>query len=357
MNVYSILRPLLFCLDPELSHNLALKALSQPWLIRLLSKDEGQVFDDSNTPLKINNLLFRNRLGLAAGADKNAIALAGWEQIGFGFVEVGTVTPLPQPGNLRPRVWRFPRQRALVNAMGFPNDGAEKIASRLAKWRLTHPLGNGMLIGVNCGKQKSTTLEFAARDYISVMRTTWNYADFFVINVSSPNTKGLRELQKTSNITSLLKEIIAARDKLTREKKSSVQEIDPRRPPLWVKISPDIEQTELAAIAKAIAEIGADAIVATNTTTDLRALNEKSATNPNITGGLSGAPLLEKSLQTVRTIRAVLPADFPVIGCGGISCEHCANKMREAGSDMLEIYTTLVYSGPSVVRKILKNLR
>jgi dihydroorotate dehydrogenase len=343
-HIYAALRPLLFALPPEAAHFITLWILRQPATAAFLRKLHNKVAPTCITSAALPGLTLRNPIGLAAGADKNAVALSGWDALGFGFVEVGTVTPLPQPGNPRPRVWRFPRQRALINALGFPNDGAEAVAARLRARREKHPRGGGMLIGVNCGKQKETSLDNAVGDYIRVIEKCGPYADFIVVNVSSPNTAGLRSLQSADTIYPLVREVVQAC--------AAGANTGERSLPVWVKISPDMDHHALLETADAVLRAGAAAIVATNTTLDHSVLGGMTQKR-KLPGGLSGAPLFERSLRCVTALHTRFGARLPIVACGGISGPRQVRAFIDAGASLLELYTALIYRGPAVVWELL----
>ena len=272
-------------------------------------------------PFECMGLRFANRVGLAAGFDKNASAIDGLGSLGFGFIEIGTVTPRPQPGQPRPRLFRLPTAEALVNRLGFPNDGAEKVAARLR-----HRTYRG-IVGVNIGKNATTPLERAIDDYVSCLRTMRSVADYVVVNVSSPNTAGLRSLQARELLEPLLTGLLAERGDRA----------------LLLKVSPDLSAPELQDVAALIKQLPLDGIVATNTT-----LTQK--------GGLSGRPLQPLAVRTVAALRAQLGQDFPIIGVGGIDSASAARAMRAAGADLIQIYTGLIYRGPALVSQCIRAL-
>jgi dihydroorotate dehydrogenase len=326
---YPLARTALFRLDPERAHQLALEGLRA--LGRL-----GSVAPPGS-PATLMGLRFPNRVGLAAGFDKNAIAIDGLGALGFGFIEVGTVTPRPQPGQQRPRVFRIPRAGALVNRLGFPNDGAAVIVARLAKRRYRG------ILGVNLGKNADTPLSQAAEDYLAGYRAVRSVADYVTVNISSPNTAGLRDLQSPHQLGPLLSKLIAERD--THQD---------RYLPILVKVSPDLSQTELSEIAALLLALRIDGVVATNTTLARSGVSGHIAAE---SGGLSGRPLRERALSTVAMLRKLLGADFPIVGVGGIDSPESALAMRHAGADLIQIYTGLVYRGPRLVRRCAQALR
>jgi dihydroorotate dehydrogenase len=281
-------------------------------------------------------LSFNNRVGLAAGFDKNAVAVDGWLSLGFGHVEVGTVTPKPQPGNPQPRVFRLVDAEAVINRMGFPNDGAERVVARL---RLRRRPG---VVGVNIGKNATTPLERAVDDYVFCLRAVFPVADYITVNVSSPNTAGLRSLQDTEHLVPLLARLM--------EESRALQKQHARHVPLLVKLSPDLADAELRKIAAAATSVPVAGIIATNTTI----ARESDADQPlaRETGGLSGRPLFARSCAAVRILRETLGPDIPLIGVGGISSADDARRLREAGADLVQLYTAMVYQGPRLVREL-----
>lgn len=326
---YPLARTALFRLDPERAHQLALESLRALGRLRSTAPP-GSAVD-------LMGLRFPNRVGLAAGFDKNAIAIDGLGALGFGFIEVGTVTPRPQPGQRRPRVFRFPRAGALVNRLGFPNDGAAIIVARLVNRRYKG------IVGVNLGKNADTPLPQAAEDYLAGYRAVRSVADFVTVNISSPNTVGLRDLQGPHQLSPLLSKLIAERD--------AHQD---RYVPILVKLSPDLPLTELTDIAALLLAVRVDGVVATNTTVARSGVPGDMAAQ---SGGLSGRPLRERALATVEMLRKLLGANFPIVGVGGIDSPESALAMRHAGADLIQIYTGLVYRGPRLVRHCVEALR
>jgi dihydroorotate dehydrogenase len=325
----SILRPILFRLPAEAAHNLALAGLrlSPPGLLK---KTFGPPPRD---PFRLFGVVFQNRVGLAAGMDKNAVAPLAWEALGFGFMELGTVTALPQPGNPKPRCFRYPAESALINRMGFNNAGAAAVAARLEKaW--TSGKWPRVPVGINIGKSKATPNEQAASDYATSFKLLRRFGDYFTINVSSPNTPGLRSLQESDPLRRIV---------------HSLRAVDPDKP-LLVKISPDMDEAELAQIATAAAEEGAAGFIATNTT-----LDRKNFSGSGNSGGLSGTPLREKSTRVIRSLRRM--TGLPIIASGGIMDAESAREKIEAGASLVQIYTGFVYSGPALVRDIVEGLR
>ncbi len=320
-----LVRPLLFALDPEAAHHLAIACLRN--FSALIPKTT------LNHPTNVFGLEFRNPVGLAAGFDKNGVALQAWEALGFGFIEIGTVTARAQPGNPMPRIFRYREEGALINRLGFNNDGAEVIAGRLRNFRARQRWPR-IPVGINIGKSKATPLENAAEDYLFSFRLLHEFADYVVLNVSSPNTPGLRTLQKDEALAALLRTI-------NREGASK---------PILVKIAPDLSDADLARIIVVCEENGVAGIIATNTTLDHSAIPDAK----DEAGGLSGAPLREKSTAMVRAISA--QTKLPVIGVGGISDATSAQEKINAGAKLIQLYTGYIYRGPSLIREIVAAL-
>jgi dihydroorotate dehydrogenase len=317
-----LLRPLLFALDPETAHHFALAFLRTAG--PLLSRPT-----DTISPVSAFGLNFRHRIGLAAGLDKNGVALPAWEALGFSFVEIGTVTAQAQPGNPRPRIFRYLKERALINQLGFNNDGAEVIANRLAHLR-ERGGWPGIPVGINIGKSRITPMEHAVEDYLFSFRKLQAQADYVALNVSSPNTPGLRELQEGQRLDELLRAINAERANL----------------PLLVKIAPDLEPAALDELVSVCESNNISGILATNTTLDHSAIvNDEE-------GGLSGAPLQKKSTAIIRQIAP--KTKIPIIGCGGIFDADSAREKIEAGATLLQIYTGFIFRGPKLVRELAR---
>ena len=332
--MYGLARTLLFALDAERAHALTLAGLRIGHRLGLLSLAAAQ---QPAQPVELMGLTFANRIGLAAGFDKNATCVDAMGALGFGFVEVGTLTPKRQAGNPRPRIFRLPKVRAVINRMGFPNEGVAAAALRLRRRRYTG------VCGVNIGKNAATALEQATSDYVAALRAVYEYADYVVINISSPNTQGLRQLQEGEQLRPLLHALLETRAEL-------VERVG-WRVPLLVKLSPDLAADELASTAQVIRELSLDGVIATNTTLDRAAVDGlPHAQRP---GGLSGEPLRERSVTVVRRLRELLGPDMPLIGVGGISSAADAAAMIGAGADLVQVYTGLIYRGPALVRELV----
>jgi len=330
--LYKIAKSFLFRLDPERAHDLGLWSARKggAFLGRLLGggAGEGRKAAEDN-PVTIGGLTFKNRVGLAAGFDKNGVALPFWRSLGFGHIEFGTVTPRPQPGNPAPRVWRFPKQRALGNRLGFPNDGAAMVSTRLKRTRQP-----GDVIGINLGKNKETPNERAVDDYVAALRATRDVADYWVVNVSSPNTPGLRELQSKQYLTDLLGQV--------REAAGAV--------PLFVKLSPDLDEAGLQDAAAASVAANCTGIVATNTTL------ARADGIGEFEGGLSGAPLAARSREVLGELVRLLPPGTPLISVGGVGGPKEARARLDAGASLVQIYSALVFEGPALIRRVLQGL-
>jgi dihydroorotate dehydrogenase len=329
-NLYEkLVRPLLFLLDAETAHHFALALLKSASNVDLGLR-ALKIFQPQPRPKTIFGLTFPNPIGLAAGFDKNATALPAWAALGFGFIEIGTVTAKPQPGNPRPRIFRYAAEQALINRLGFNNDGADIVANRLRKLRESGHWP-AVPVGVNIGKSKITPIDQAAEDYLHSFRRLRNFADYVVLNVSSPNTPGLRALQEEESLAILLAEI-------NRENRTSK--------PILVKIAPDLTNPQLDEIIAVCQEHRVAAIIATNTTLDHSSI----AKERDQTGGLSGAPLREKSTRLVRAIAA--RSTIPVIASGGIFDAESAREKFAAGAQLIQLYTGLIYRGPGILREI-----
>lgn len=332
MNPYQYIRPLLFHLDPESAHEKILALLAR--MPVFMPRGTG------GKPVELMGLTFPNRLGLAAGLDKNGVAVSAFDRAGFGFIEVGTVTPRPQPGNPRPRLFRLPEHEAIINRMGFNNLGIDALTARLA----TTPKPRALL-GINLGKNKDTPNEAALDDYRVGLQKAWAHADYLAINISSPNTAGLRDLQHGAALRDLLAGIKAEQQRLADE--------TARRVPIVVKIAPDLDDVALHATLDTIAEANMDGIIATNTTLDKSAVASHRYGGEQ--GGLSGAPLTAASTAIVKKIRAHLP-QMALIAAGGVMRAADMQAKLDAGADLVQIYSGLIYHGPQLVRDCLRHL-
>jgi dihydroorotate dehydrogenase len=327
-------RPLLFSLSAEAAHDLAIRNLrfasSRPAILRVLER-----FKPPSKPKTVFGLTFLNPIGLAAGFDKNGVAIPAWAALGFGFVEIGTVTAQAQPGNPKPRIFRYPEQDALINRLGFNNDGAEVVAARLRKLRESGRWP-AIPVGINIGKSKITPINEAVSDYLYSFRLLAPLADYVVLNVSSPNTPGLRSLQEHDALEQLLLAIRA--------------ENQETRKPVLLKIAPDLSIPELEQIIATSEQNGIAGMIATNTTIDHSSI----PASRHQTGGLSGRPLRERSTEFVRAITA--RTRLPVIASGGVFDAESAREKLEAGAQLLQVYTGYVYRGPGLLREISRGL-
>ena len=342
---YAIARPFIFSMDAETAHEVTMKALARvqgtPFQ---LAYCEGRVED----PITLAGLTFPNRMGLAAGLDKNAKCIDGLGAMGFGFVEVGTVTPLAQPGNPKPRMFRLPKANALINRLGFNNEGLESFVANVKRstlYQQRSKIAEGkkfpMLLGLNIGKNAATPIENAIDDYLICLDGVYPYADYVTINISSPNTKNLRALQSDEALDGLLGAIAERREVLAVR--------HGKRTPLFVKIAPDLDEAQVAVIAATLKRHSMDGVVATNTTLSRDAV--KGLEHAEETGGLSGAPVLEMSNRIISQLRNALGKGYPIIGVGGVlSAEDAVSKIR-AGADVVQIYTGLIYKGPALVKQ------
>ena len=333
--MYARFRPFLFHLDAERAHHLTLTLLRWAGQAPITHYLLRSLFEVSDPRLEAEafGLKFKNPVGLAAGYDKNGGAVRGLSALGFGHVEVGTVTRLPQAGNPRPRVFRVPESNALINRMGFPNEGVERLGLPSGAWRAK----GRVRIGINIGKGKETPLERAAEDYCALLEQVHDLADYVTLNVSSPNTLGLRQLQARAALEDLLKAVTVTRDGLTP------------RVPLLVKIAPDLTELEIDDLLAAALDSGVDGLIATNTTISREGLPLHVA---NIAGGLSGAPLRARSTEVIRYIAQHTEGKLPIVGVGGILSPEDALEKLHAGAKLIQIYTGLVYAGPGLAREI-----
>ena len=335
---YALARPFLFGLDAEAAHELTMASLARGQDTPLQWAWCSERIED---PVTLAGLTFPNRVGLAAGLDKNARCIDGLSAMGFGFVEVGTVTPKAQPGNPKPRMFRLPQANALINRLGFNNEGLDAFVANVQKatFRRKNP-ARPMLLGLNIGKNAATPIEDATSDYLTCLDGVYPHADYVTVNISSPNTKNLRALQSDEALDGLLGAIAERREILaTRHGK---------RVPIFVKIAPDLDTTQVDVIAATLQRHAMDGVVATNTTINRAAV--EGLPHAEEAGGLSGAPVLEASNQVIRSLRAALGKGFPIIGVGGILSAQDALSKIDAGADVVQIYTGLIYEGPKLVK-------
>ncbi|TVR81556.1 MAG: quinone-dependent dihydroorotate dehydrogenase [Chitinophagaceae bacterium] len=337
----SLLRSILFKLDAEDAHNVALKALkiasSVPGGLSLIGAPNKNL---TYNPIEVCGLNFPNRLGLAAGFDKDALYFPWLFKLGFGFIEVGTLTPRPQQGNPKPRLFRLKKDRAIVNRMGFNNAGVDAAVLNLKKWRNKF---EDKIIGGNIGKNKDTPNENAVQDYLYCFEKLYPYVDYFTVNVSSPNTPGLRELQDKEPLTRILSEVNTLNHKKTPK-------------PIFLKIAPDLNDTQFNDIIDIVGSVDIQGIIATNTTIDKSNLIEQQKSDEIGMGGLSGKPLLEKSNEITEKLRSRLSPDKTIIGVGGILNGTDAKKKIDCGADLIQVYSGFVYEGPALIKNILKSI-
>jgi dihydroorotate dehydrogenase len=339
--MYDLIKPLLFNFDPEDVHDFAMRGLRfaahQPALLDLIARACAP--RDPRLVVKLWNLEFPNPVGLAAGFDKNALALPTWAALGFGSVEIGSITALAQPGNDKPRLFRLPEDHAIINRMGFNNHGAKVVAARLELWR--HRFGPSKIpLGINIGKSKLAALEDAAADYLSSLHLLWEYGDYFVVNVSSPNTPNLRQLQDKDKLEGLLSAIM----------EFVKAQANPK--PVCLKIAPDLTLEQLDEIIILIERFGLSGVIATNTTLARDGLK----TVIEETGGLSGEPLKARSLEVLKHLVKTLDGRLPVISVGGISTADDVQQRLDAGASLVQVYTGWIYQGPMMMRQIVKGL-
>lgn len=338
--MYQIVRPILFQLDPERAHALTLGMVRLAGALPPMRGLLRSLYRLPERPVEVFGLRFMNPVGLAAGYDKDGLGYRGLACLGFGHIEIGTVTVRPQRGNPRPRLFRLPSDQALINRMGFPGHGADFLARRLQAKKVP-----GLVVGVNIGKNKDTPLEDASQDYLSLMRRFAPLADYLTVNVSSPNTVGLRRLQGREALDCLLGELSSENALLDQQLSRHV--------PLLVKLAPDLNDEELEDALQVIVDQKLDGVIATNTTITREGLRSAHAQEA---GGLSGKPLHQRSLEVVRSIVRQTQGSLPVIAVGGIDSPESAQAMLDAGARLVQVYTGLVYQGPGLVKKIVCSL-
>ena len=331
---YALTRPFLFGLDPEAAHDLTLGSIA-----RLQNTPAQCLWAQTRVadPVTVAGLRFPNRIGLAAGLDKNGRCIDGLGAMGFGFIEVGTVTPKAQPGNPKPRMFRLPQADALINRLGFNNDGLDAFLANVRQARSFRRAGG--IVGLNIGKNATTPIENAVDDYLLGLEGVFPHADYVTVNISSPNTKNLRELQSDAALDALLSALQARRLQLAKAQSRSV--------PMFVKIAPDLDAAQVGVIAATLRKNGIDGVIATNTTLARDAV--KGQTHAEETGGLSGAPVREASDRVIAQLRTALGPGFPIIGVGGVMSGADARAKIAAGADLVQIYTGLIYKGPALV--------
>jgi len=337
MNPYNLLRPALFTLDPETAHDATLTSLNTAYclgLSRLIPKPQEDV-------RKVMGLNFPNPVGLAAGLDKNGDCINGLAALGFGFIEIGTITPRPQPGNPRPRLFRLPEAKAIINRMGFNNHGVDALVVNVERANF-----KGVL-GINIGKNADTPIEKAADDYLICLRKVYAHASYVTVNISSPNTKNLRQLQGGDELDALLTQLKSEQEKLAQQHGKYV--------PLALKIAPDLDAEQIKQIASLLIKHRIDGVIATNTTLSREGV--EGLVHGNETGGLSGAPVKERSTAVISALSTELGGALPIIGVGGISSGEDAVEKMQAGASLVQIYSGLIYRGQSLVREAAEAIR
>ena len=342
---YVLARRFLFGLDPETAHELTMASLARTQGTPLSIAYCGTRVSD---PITLAGLTFPNRVGLAAGLDKNARCIDGLAAMGFGFVEVGTVTPKAQPGNPKPRMFRLPEADALINRLGFNNDGLDAFLANVQKSAVRKQgTRNSLLLGLNIGKNAATPIENAVDDYLICLDGVYPHADYVTVNISSPNTQNLRALQSDAALDALLGRIAERRETLVRQ--------HAKRVPIFVKIAPDLDDAQIEVIAATLKRHAMDGVVATNTTLSRDAV--KGLRHAEEAGGLSGGPVLQASNRVIRQLRAALGKSFPIIGVGGVMSGLDAVSKIRAGADVVQIYTGLIYKGPELVAEAALSIK
>ncbi len=337
MNLYPLLRPFLFSLDPETAHEVTLKLLNATYVSGLDKLIYPKI---EHKPVTVMGLEFKNPVGLAAGMDKNGDYINALDALGFGFVEIGTVTPRPQPGNPKPRLFRLPEHQAIINRMGFNNLGIDHLLTQVKN------SGFAGVLGINIGKNFDTPIEQAADDYLIGLRKAYSAASYITLNISSPNTKNLRQLQQGDEIKSLIS--------VLKEEQLKLQQEHGKYVPLVLKIAPDLSVEEIAHIARLLLDFEIDGVIATNTTIarDLIAGHQ----HAEQAGGLSGAPVKEKSTFVVRELARELNGKLPIIAAGGILTASDAQEKLAAGASLVQLYSGLIYRGPQLIEDVVKSL-
>jgi len=332
--MYSIARPVLFRLEPERAHYWTLNGLK-------IASTLGYRQKAADCPQKVMGINFPNPVGLSAGLDKNGDYLSALSRLGFGFIEIGTITPKPQAGNPQPRMFRIPEQQAIINRLGFNNKGVDYLLGQVQKSQYQG------ILGINIGKNKTTPNEKATDDYLYCLRKVYAYADYITVNISSPNTAGLRDLQEEHALRTLLTNILTEREILAKKQG--------QYKPIALKIAPDLDSVAISVVSKTLNETSPDAVIATNTT--ISRIGVESCPNGHESGGLSGAPLLMQSTKILSELRKQLRADIAMIGVGGINQSQDAVKKIEAGADLVQVYSGLIYRGPVLIRQCVDALK
>lgn len=335
--LYSLMRALMFQLDAEKTHHLGLKGLSA---LEISGLSQLLYPKTKATPITVMGLTFPNSVGLAAGLDKNGDYIEALAAVGFGFVEIGTVTPRPQDGNPKPRLFRLPEAQAIINRMGFNNLGIDHLIEQVKAAK------TDAIIGINIGKNVDTPVEKAVDDYLIGLNKVYAYADYVTINISSPNTPGLRALQFGGSLNALLG--------LLKEQQAKLQQQYDRYVPMTVKVAPDLTIEEVQQLAQAFAQFEIDGIITTNTTMSREGV--EGLNHADEAGGLSGKPVFEQSSKVVQQFRQALPTNIPIIAAGGVLSGDDAKKKIDAGADLVQIYSGLIYKGPALVSEIIQSL-
>ncbi len=337
-NAYALARAPLFSMDPEAAHEATLKSIQRAYDCKLT---RGMMHDLPLAPTLLMGLALKNPVGLAAGLDKNGAHIDALGNLGFGFVEVGTVTPKAQPGNPKPRMFRLPKAQALINRMGFNNEGLETFLQNVKRSRYRE---SGGILGLNIGKNAITPIEQATDDYLMCLEGVYPHADYITINISSPNTKNLRDLQSGEGLDTLLGAL--------HQKRLELQEQYVRNVPLVLKVAPDLDDEQIDTITERLIRHHMDGLIATNTTIDRRAI--QGMKHADEAGGLSGAPVHRQSLKVIEQFRKRLGVTFPIIGVGGIMDGRSAAEKIEAGANAVQLYTGLIYRGPALIGECVK---
>jgi len=338
MDIYALIRPLLFRLDAETAHELTLNALNA---VHTFGIDKLLYPAISDNPAMVMGLHFKNPVGLAAGLDKNGDYIDALAGLGFGFIEIGTVTPRPQPGNPKPRLFRLTEKQAIINRMGFNNKGIDYLLNNVEKAKYQG------ILGINIGKNADTPIDNALDDYLIGLRKAYPAASYITINISSPNTKNLRQLQQTDES----RKLIAA----LKEEQLKLQKEFGKYTPITLKIAPDLTDEEIRQLARTLLEFAIDGVIATNTTITRDLVSGHPLATE--TGGLSGAPLKNKSTEAIKTLASELKGKIPIIGVGGISSAQDAQEKIAAGASLIQIYSGLIYQGPGLIRQIAERIR
>ena len=343
--LYRLARPFLFALDPEFAHDLTITGLRTAQRTPLLHACAAA----GGTPMRVMGIDFPNRVGLGAGLDKNGEAIDGLAALGFGFVEIGTVTPRPQPGNPKPRLFRLPERQAIINRMGFNNHGVEALVANVKKSRFAARSGKagGGVLGINIGKNFDTPMERAADDYLACLQRVYPFAGYVAVNISSPNTRNLRQLQEKDELDALLGALKARQAELAQQ--------HGRHVPLALKIAPDLDDAQIAGIADALRRHRIEGVIATNTTLSREGVEH--LPHGKEAGGLSGAPLFEKSTEVVRKLAQALAGALPIIAAGGVTDGSRAKAKLEAGAALVQVYSGLIYRGPELVKECVAATR